>query len=169
MTHAEKYVFDDMKKHIESIFDNMKNDISEVVKNHFSNYKFNKNNIYLNYNINKSKININSFSLQGKFKKYKFKNVYKFEVNEDLCKNEDEPYYYTDGKNSENHPLDNFIETMNSICVSIEYNNEIHNYDTIKKKREMTFNIACALTLVGKYGFAEQINYFNGKNMIKYI
>ncbi len=169
MINSDKYIIIDMKKHLEVIFENMKNDINNIIKKVILNYNFNKNNIYLNYNIHDGKININSFSLQGKVKKYNFENVYKFKVNEDLCKNDDEPYYYKDGIIREHHPLDTFMDTMDSICIHVEYNTEYHNYDTIKTKRESIFNIACTLSIVGKYGFREQVTYFNGKNMIHYM
>lgn len=175
MDTTPRYVVNDMKKHILLAFSSIEknmidywntNDISEYIDiKEDEKYTVNDMEITFDYSIRGNKLIITSVNDEttGAYILYK-SNEYVFELDNEYI-----------SKFEENIDIDSqdtpevLIEFMSDKCISVKYMDEYHNYDSIKNQREKIFNIACALTVVGKYAFKEQINYFNGKNMIKYM
>ncbi len=61
--------------------------------------------------------------------------------------------------------------TIDAYKIIYEKNNSKFDIDknNVLDNILINFELACVISLVGKYGFREQVTYFNGKNMIKYF
>lgn len=173
--NTPRYITDDMNKHIFLAFSSIKNNMINYWKDHDITdyidikddeiYTVNDMEIIFDYTIKNNNLIITAVNddTTGAYILYK-ENEYIFELKPEYISK------FEDGADiSSVDTYEELSNILNNNCISIKYDNEYHTYDSIKQKRKNLFDIACALTIVGKYAFKEQVNYFNGKNMIKYI
>lgn len=132
-------------------------------------YPFEDMELYFDFEIKNKKMYITGVSDETTGAFIEFKHEYIFDFNEDMCKNDDEPYYFKDDKIYEFFGWDILEETLKSICTGVKYMNHIYTLDTLQKECDDKFEIACIISKIGLTSFSEIVPYINGKNVLKYM
>lgn len=146
------------------------NDINEYVDNDDSNeYKFEDMELSLDFEVKGKKMYVYCANDDTAGACIEFKTPYIFEFDEDMCKDDYDPYYFSEEKKYEWYSWDIIYETLKSICTCIEYNDEKVSLETIKKVYDDKFELACIISKIGINAFELQVPYINGKNVMKYI